>query len=180
MLILAHPQPRYHANARINRLGFTSSGENHFDKDCARCSIWHGLIYVENVGGGKERVQEMNTNEEVRKERKDLKRIECEREHVTDADAMMLSKDSLDSLEERGLLKLEQSLKVEAWNVDNRPKLESELDRIEERGMLKLEHNLEVNQKLPTRRNLSFRSKKQPIKTQSIDSAGISGTELEK
>ena len=137
-------------------------------------------IYVENVGGGKERVQEMNTNEEARKEREDLKRIECEREHVTDADAMMLSKDSLDSLEERGLLKLEQSLKVEAWNVDLRPKLGSELDRMVERGMLKLEQNLEVNQKLPTRRNLSFRSKKQPTKTQSIDSAGISGTELEK
>ena len=138
------------------------------------------LRYVENVRGGKERVQDINKNEEEQKEREDLKRIECDREAVTGADAMMLSKDSLDSLEERGMLKLEQSVKVEAWNVDIRQKNGSELDRMEERGMLKLEQNLEVNQKVPARRDLSFRSKKQPTKTQSIDSAGISGTELEK
>ena len=78
------------------------------------------------------------------------------------------------------MLKLDQSLKVEAWDVDIRPELESEFDRMEERETLKLEHNLDVHQKIAARRNLSFRSKKQQKKAQSIDSSGISGTELEK
>ena len=138
-------------------------------------------IYVENVGDSKsERNKEMNKNEKIQIAGEDLNIIGCDRnesEAVTGADAMMLSKDSLDILEERGMLKLDQSLKVEACNVDIKPKLGSELDRME---MVKLEHNLDVNQKLAARRNLSFRSKKQATKTQSIDSAGILGTELEK
>ena len=182
MLTLTHPQPGYHANAGINRLGMDSPPVMKTTLTGIPCKMQNlaqtNRIYVENVGdSGKERVQDMNKNEEVGKAREDLKRIECEREPVTGVDSILLSKDSL---EERGFLNLEQSLKVKAGNVDFRPELRSELDRMEEGEMVKLEHNLDVNQKLAARRNLSFRSKKQATKTRSIDSAGISGTELEK
>ena len=187
MLTLAQPhQPRYHANFGINRLGMDSPPPVvKTTLPGIICKMQHlartDRVYMENVGdGGKERVQEMSKNEEIQKATENLKRIKCERderEAVTGADAMILGKDSLDS---RGMLKLDQSLKVEAWNVDIRPEVGSELDRMKEAEMLKLEHNLDVHQKIAARRNLSFRSKKQQKKAQSIDSSGISGTELEK
>ena len=153
---------------------------------------------VGNVGDDKkpERVEEFGEKEKVRRAREEKRKEGDERTlAMTAGVGGMMSRDGLDNLEVRGVLKQDQSLEVKAWKAEIKPKLGSELDRLEppswrrassleDRGMLKSDENLEVNRSQKEsgrRRNLSLRSKKQlPTKTQSIDFDGITGTELEK
>ena len=153
---------------------------------------------VGNVGDDKkpERVEEFGEKEKVRRAREEKRKEGDERTlAMTAGVGGMMSRDGLDNLEVRGVLKQDQSLEVKAWKAEIKPKLGSELDRLEppawrrassleDTGMLKSDEKMEVNRSQKEsgrRRNLSLRSKKQlPTKTQSIDFDGITGTELEK
>ena len=56
----------------------------------------------------------------------------------------------------------------------------SSKDNLGEGGMLGSDQSLDQKLSGSSRRNLSFRSKKQTVKTRSVDAADNSGTEMEK